>query len=271
MTRFLPFCQFDPQILSQEMGGSSNFEPPQTQNCALHMAMRPPKKKRHPEDRHQSQLSLFFPKTEDLALLYPIIRDVAPNLTVPEWIDWAKSHLTHYQNCREHAHPLWPQSLAALRNEIGYIQGLFYYDIRWGADHQRVLHIENICVQALLNEAPLLHTLYLFVQIMACHLHCQRLSLQIKPALARLLPASLLKNATELSSQRDGKALPNQNGPDYYVYETERQNFKCHSVSNIIQFPNTDNNECNPEDEKGQTLMAIHKKLDQITLPVQLT
>lgn len=269
MTRFLPFCQFDPQILSQEMGGGSNFEPPQTQNCALHMAMTPPPK-HHQEDRHQAQLSLFFPKTEDLALLYPLIRDVAPNLSVPEWIDWAEGHLTHYQNCQNHAHPLWPQSLAALRNEIGYIQGVFYYDIRWSADHQRVLHIENICIQALLNEAPLLHTLCLFVQIMACHLHCQRLSLQIKPALARLLPTSLLRKIDDLATQSDGTPLSDKNGPDYYIYEIDRQHFKCHSVSNIIQFPNAEHHECGPEEEKGQTLMAIHKKLDQITLPVQL-
>ncbi len=70
---------------------------------------------------------------------FPLVRNLAPEITLDRWTRFAKPHLSSRS-------PDWPRGLMTIQNAAGYILGLFVFEVRDDLYEKRVLCIDNIIV-----------------------------------------------------------------------------------------------------------------------------
>ncbi len=70
---------------------------------------------------------------------FPLVRNLAPAITLDRWTRFARPHLTSRS-------PNWPRGLMTIQNPAGYILGLFAFEVRDDLQENRALCIDNIIV-----------------------------------------------------------------------------------------------------------------------------
>jgi len=70
---------------------------------------------------------------------FPLVRNLAPDITLERWTRFAKPHLASRS-------PDWPRGLMTIQNAAGYILGLFVFEVRDDLYEKRVLCIDNIII-----------------------------------------------------------------------------------------------------------------------------
>jgi len=70
---------------------------------------------------------------------YPIVRTLAPGITLERWVQFARPRITSRSS-------EWPRGLMAIQNASGYILGLFSFKVRDDLHESRILAVSNIVV-----------------------------------------------------------------------------------------------------------------------------
>jgi hypothetical protein len=84
----------------------------------------------------------LIPRFFDKAMIeqaYPIVRTLAPGVTLERWVQFARPRITSRS-------PEWPHGLMAIQNPGGYILGLFAFEVRDDLHESRTLWVSNIVV-----------------------------------------------------------------------------------------------------------------------------
>lgn len=70
---------------------------------------------------------------------FPLVRNLAPDITLDRWTRFAKPHLVSRSS-------EWPRGLMTIQNRAGYILGLFVFEVRDDLYEKRALSIDNIII-----------------------------------------------------------------------------------------------------------------------------
>ena len=84
----------------------------------------------------------LIPRFFDKAMIeraYPIVRTLAPGVTLERWVQFARPQITSRSS-------EWPHGLMAIQNPSGYILGWFAFEVRDDLHETRILAISNIVV-----------------------------------------------------------------------------------------------------------------------------